>query len=198
MPNVHKPARIDSINNGVDVVYIDLPLNYIHVEQDIWENYYLAAVNYLAWNKKGLLTQIASAFCARHREFLLKCADIEAEARGLEANSDEFFELYADWTTELPAYTSGQYPDFPASPLTNVIDPAKTMQNRRGFANIRSGKLNAALLRVLSSASRGAEAPELFSRLTKYHFTNYGDSYLYQFAADDQQSIRPDLSKKEA
>ena len=53
---------IDTINNCVNAVYVDLPLSYIHVESDIWENYYLAAANYLGWNKKSLLTQIASAF----------------------------------------------------------------------------------------------------------------------------------------
>ncbi|MGC1307832.1 MAG: hypothetical protein WA885_11420 [Phormidesmis sp.] len=195
MTDDHKTDRIDSINDGVDAVYIDLPLSYIHVEQETWENYYLASVSYLGWNKKGLLTQIASAFCSRHRDFLLKCADIEAEARGLDADSKAFFDLYADWTTVLPAYTDGQYPEFPASPLANVIDPDKTGKNRRGFANIRIGKLNAVLLRVLSSASRGAESPELLSRLTKYHFAAYKDGYFYQFAADDQQSIRPDLDK---
>ena len=185
---------IDSINNCVNAVYVDLPLSYIHVEQEIWEGYYLAAVNYLGWNKKTLLTQIASSFCTRHRDFLMACADMEAAARGLDANSEAFFDLYADWTSTLPDYTDKRYPSFPASPLADVEDAEKNMLNRRGFANIRMSKLNAVLLRVLSCASLNAEAPELFSRLTKYHFTAYKDTYAYQFAADEQRSIRPQLS----
>lgn len=188
---------IDSTINCVNAVYVDLPLSYIHVEADIWEGYYLAAVNNLGWNKKGLLTQIAGAFCSKHQDFLLKCADIDAAARGLDADSEKFFDLYVDWSSTLPAYTSGQYPSFPASPLANVIEPEKSMQTRRGFANIRMSKLNAVLLRVLSCASLNAEAPELFSRLTKYHFSAYNQKYDYQFAADEQRSIRPVLSTKE-
>jgi len=184
---------IDSIINCVNAVYVDLPLSYIHVESDVWENYYLAAVSYLGWNKKNLLTQIASAFCVRHRDFLLKCADIDAAARGLDADSAEFFDLYADWSSTLPAYTSGQYPSFPASPLVGIVDPERSMQTRRGFANLRMSKLNAVLLRVLSCASLNAEAPELFSRLTKHHFSAYNKNYDYQFAADEQLSIRPSL-----
>ena len=50
---------------------------------------------------------------------------------------------------------------------------------------------------VLSCASLNAEPPELFSRLTKHHFNTYNKGYEYQFAADDQQSIRPKLDKQE-
>ena len=181
----------------INRVHIDIPLNYIHVEPDMWENYYLAAVNYLAWNKKGLLTQISSAFCSRHRDYLLQCADIEAAARGLDADSADFFELYCNWKSELPPYTSGQYPDFPASPLANIIDPDASMANRHNFANIRIGKLNAVLLRVLKNANRDAPAPVLFSRLTKYHFQHYGAGYTYQVAADAQNTIRPTLPSPE-
>lgn len=197
MTNDHKGGTIHIINACIGVVYIDLPLNYIHLDQETWETYYLASVQYLAWNKKGLLTQIVSAFCSRHRTYLLECADIDAAARGLDANTSEFYDLYADWTLTLPPYVSGQYPTFPESPLAKVIDPEKTMQNRRGFANIRLGKLNAVLLRVLSSTSRDAPASELLSRLTKHHFSTYGAAYLYQFASDNQRSIRPKLPKED-
>lgn len=193
MESGHKGAKIHSINACDYPVYIDLPLNYIHVEPDVWESYYVGSVNFLAWNKKGLLTQIASSFCSAHRDYLLTCCDIEAAARGLDSNSTEFFDLYVDWALMLPPYISGQYPDFPASPLAKVIDPEKTMQNRRGFANIRIGKLNSVLLRVLSSVSRGAEPSVLLSRLTKYHFQKYGAGYFYQFAADQQSTIRPKI-----
>ena len=195
MADYPKGDTIHTINACIYPVYIDLPLSYIHLDQETWEDFYLASVRYLAWNKKGLLTQIVDTFCSRHRQFLMECADIEAAARGLDVNSSEFFELYVDWTTILPAYISGTYPIFPISPLASVIDPEKTMNNRRGFANIRIGRLNSVLLRVLSSASRGAQPPELLSRLTKDHFQHYGTDYLYQFAADEQSTIRPDLKR---
>ena len=195
MADYPKGDTIHTINACIYLVYIDLPLSYIHLEQETWEDFYLASVRYLAWNKKGLLTQIVDTFCSRHRQFLMECADIEAVARGLDVNSSEFFELYVDWTTTLPAYIDGRYPTFPVSPLASVIDPEKTMNNRRGFANIRIGRFNSVLLRVLSSASRGAQPPELLSRLAKEHFQHYETDYLYQFAADEQNTIRPDLKR---
>jgi hypothetical protein len=193
MAEYPKRDTIHTIHACIYPVYIDLPLSYIHLDQETWEDYYLASVKYLAWNKKGLLTQIVDTFCSRHRQFLMECADIEATARGLDVNSSNFFELYVDWTTVLPAYIDGTYPTFPLSPLASVIDPEKTMNNRRGFANIRIGRFNSVLLRVLSSASRGAQPPELLSRLTKEHFQHYGSGYLYQFAADEQSTIRPNV-----
>jgi hypothetical protein len=193
MAEYPKKDTIHTIYACIYPVYIDLPLSYIHLDQETWEDYYLASVKYLAWNKKGLLTQIADTFCSRHRPFLMECADIEAAARGLDVNSSEFFELYVDWTNVLPEYINGTYPTFPPSPLASVIDPEKTMMNRRGFANIRIGRFNSVLLRVLSSVSRGAQPPELLSLLTKEHFQHYGTAYLYQFAADEQSTIRPNL-----
>lgn len=195
---VPRSDTIYRIPASIDPVHIDIPLSYIHVEPEIWDSYYLASINYLAWSKKGLLTQIAASFCSRHRDYLLGCADIEADARGLEANSQAFFELYANWSTTLPPYTSGQRPDFESSALDTVIDAETISINRRGFANIRIGQFNAVLLRVLNSVNREVGAPKLFGRLTKYHFQTYGTKmYQYQILADDQKTIRPTLPDKE-
>lgn len=177
----------------LDTVYIDLPLSYIHLEKDLWEGYYLRAVSHLGWNKKLLLTQIASAFCTKNKEYLLECCDLEAAARGLEANSAEFFDLYSDWRQPLPDYRGRKFPSFPKSPLSDVIDPEPNMSNRRAFANIRLSQLHSVYLRVASAVDRGSPTATLMSRITKQHFQMYGAGYLYQFAADDQRTIRPEV-----
>lgn len=174
-------------------VYIDLPLSYIHLEQELWEGYYLKAVSHLGWNKKLLLTQIVSAFCAKNKDYLLRCCDLDAEHRGLDSNSVDFFSLYSDWRKPLPDYQGNKFPSFPKSPLADVIDPEPNMNNRRAFANIRLSQLHSVYLRVASAADRGSPTAVLMSRIAKQHFQIYGAGYLYQFAADDQRTIRPEI-----
>lgn len=177
----------------LDTVYIDLPLSYIHLEQELWEGYYLKAVSHLGWNKKLLLTQIASAFCTKNKEYLLECCDLDAKARGLDSNSASFFNLYSDWRKPLPDYQGNKFPSFPESPLSEVIDPEPNMSNRRAFANIRLSQLHSVYLRVVSASDRGSPSAVLMSRIAKQHFQIYGAGYLYQFAADDQRTIRPNV-----
>lgn len=172
-------------------MYIDLPISFIHLEKDWWEGYYLKAVSDLGWNKKLLLTHIASVFCEENEDFLLACCDIEAKARGLDPSSARFFDLYSEWHRPLPDYQSSEFPTFPVSPLANVIDPESTMLNRRAFANIRLSQLHSVYLRVLSCTDRGISTAILMSRITKQHFQKYGNRYLKQFEADTQHTIRP-------
>ena len=172
-------------------MFIDLPISFIHLEKDWWEGYYLKAVSDLGWNKKLLLTHIASVFCEENEDFLLECCDIEAKARGLDPSSAEFFDLYSEWRRSLPDYQSNEFPSFPTSPLANVIDPEAIMTNRRAFANIRLSQLHSVYLRVLSCSDRGTSTAVLMSRITKQHFQKYKDRYLKQFEADAQHTIQP-------
>jgi len=176
-------------------VFIDLPISFIHLEKDWWEGYYLKAVSDLGWNKKLLLTHIASVFCEENEDFLLECCGIEAKARGLDPGSAKFFDLYSEWRRSLPDYQSGEFPAFPVSPLATVIDPEATMVNRRAFANIRLSQLHSVYLRVLSCADRGTSTAILMSRITKQHFQKYETRYLKQFEADAQHTIHPSISQ---
>ncbi len=180
-------------------IYVKLPLNNLHLTDDIWDKY-MAAVR-CSWMQTTLLSHLVYSYCFAAGKFYRGLTIQDAQARGYTVEergeppqmqpARQYFRDLRNWDNLNALRRPAGTLIYPASPISAIPDPKKRGNTRR-IKELRIGYYNAAMLRLMKEVDQ-LDVTQLLSRIVIWHFAGYWKkgSYTWQLAGTHQETLTP-------
>lgn len=139
-----------------------------------------------------MLTQLAHTYGKANLSYYQQAAELDAVARGFTQHKGEHYRRLRNWEN-LPPYQL-ERPSFDQSPLIAIPAPDVSLQ-RMSFTRFKCSGRNAAVLH-LAMLIEQTNIQKLMTRILRWYYSRYwGDAYLSQLAADDQETLSPNMTE---